>query len=393
MGKSDRNLDWFENLNIIKVFLFGGVVLIIGYLCVPIIVMLMYRGGMYDAQTGQTGDTIGGTYGPLIGSVGVLLTFLAFWAQFKANQQQKRDLQIERFESRLFSMLETHRNAVAEIKIHFQFLALNPNNHEENSKYELLSYSFEGRSAMIEMVGYLRELFEFLKKINEKPPAEESDLGKIASKVSDDVLYETAYLFFFSGASKDTIDVGTRFWPDNSNDFLKLALDAIEKEANERERSPYDFISTRIPENGLPVETLAADTYRSTRPKYPFGIDHSIWLSHYFRHLYMMVEFVDQQAFLEDEEKWEYVRQIRSQLSVHEQLLVYYNSLSAFGRPWNVHYYLWKYCLVRSISPYTVFFGNPLEKLGKKNDKGKYIFDLLEIEERMTKSNDTPPQG
>ena len=48
-------------------------------------------------DSGQIGDTIGGIMGPFIAIVASLLTFLAFWVQFKANQQQRFDIAIERF--------------------------------------------------------------------------------------------------------------------------------------------------------------------------------------------------------------------------------------------------------------------------------------------------------
>ncbi|WP_373060417.1 hypothetical protein [Zunongwangia sp. H14] len=39
-------------------------------------------------ETGQIGDTIGGILNPFIALAGVLLTFLAFYMQIKANQIQ-----------------------------------------------------------------------------------------------------------------------------------------------------------------------------------------------------------------------------------------------------------------------------------------------------------------
>lgn len=42
------------------------------------------------SETGQVGDTIGGIMNPFIALVGILLTFLAFYMQIKANQIQKQ---------------------------------------------------------------------------------------------------------------------------------------------------------------------------------------------------------------------------------------------------------------------------------------------------------------
>lgn len=64
------------------------------------------------SDSGQVGDTIGGIMGPFIAIVASLLTFLAFWVQFKANQQQRYDIAVERFESNLFQKLQMQESIV-----------------------------------------------------------------------------------------------------------------------------------------------------------------------------------------------------------------------------------------------------------------------------------------
>lgn len=66
------------------------------------------RGGTEElnfSKTGSIGDTIGGIMGPFIAMIASWLTFIAFWVQYKANQMQRADIAIERFEQRLFEML------------------------------------------------------------------------------------------------------------------------------------------------------------------------------------------------------------------------------------------------------------------------------------------------
>lgn len=63
-------------------------------------------------NSGQIGDTIGGIMGPFIAIIAALLTFLAFWVQFKANQQQRHDIAVERFESNLFQMFQMQESIV-----------------------------------------------------------------------------------------------------------------------------------------------------------------------------------------------------------------------------------------------------------------------------------------
>lgn len=51
----------------------------------------------FDDKTGFIGDTLGGTLGPIIGIVGAILTFCAFYIRYEANQLQRLDLSKERF--------------------------------------------------------------------------------------------------------------------------------------------------------------------------------------------------------------------------------------------------------------------------------------------------------
>ena len=78
----------------------------------------------FATGTGFIGDTIGGTMGPFIAIAAAGLTFLAFWIQYKANQEQREqfekqgdDTVIERFENRFFEMIRIHRENVEEQNI------------------------------------------------------------------------------------------------------------------------------------------------------------------------------------------------------------------------------------------------------------------------------------
>lgn len=75
-------------------------------------------------ETGTIGDTIGGTMGPFVAIAAAILTFLAFWVQFKANEQQRNDIALERFESNLFQLIQIQED----ITNNLQFLAYDNSN-------------------------------------------------------------------------------------------------------------------------------------------------------------------------------------------------------------------------------------------------------------------------
>ena len=85
------------------------------YLCIFIVLIgiiccfpawFTKHGELDFRNTGQIGDTIGGIMGPFVAIAAAILTFLAFWVQFKANEQQRKDIALERFESNLFQLIQ-----------------------------------------------------------------------------------------------------------------------------------------------------------------------------------------------------------------------------------------------------------------------------------------------
>lgn len=68
------------------------------------------KGYLDFSNTGQIGDTIGGIMGPFVAIAAAILTFLAFWVQFKANEQQRKDIALERFENNLFELIHIQQD-------------------------------------------------------------------------------------------------------------------------------------------------------------------------------------------------------------------------------------------------------------------------------------------
>lgn len=69
------------------------------------------------------------------------------------------------------------------------------------------------------------------------------------------------------------------------------------------------------------------------RPKFYYS-GHVRRLGHYFRNLYQAVKYVEAQTFLSPDEKYEYVQHLRAQMSVYEQSVFFFNSLSELGESW-----------------------------------------------------------
>lgn len=112
--------------------------LVIGICFLPSI--LTGEGEPDFSQKGQIGDTIGGIMGPFVAIIAAWLTFIAFWVQFKANNQQRHDIAIERFESNLFEMIHIQQEIINGLVIEYRNLN---NNIEKKIGRDVFQYTYE----------------------------------------------------------------------------------------------------------------------------------------------------------------------------------------------------------------------------------------------------------
>lgn len=68
-------------------------------------------------DTGQIGDTIGGIMNPFISIAAVIVTGLAFYAQYQANKQVKDQFDRQRFENQFYEMLRQHKENFKNIQV------------------------------------------------------------------------------------------------------------------------------------------------------------------------------------------------------------------------------------------------------------------------------------
>ena len=77
--------------------------------------------------------------GPFVAIAAAILTFLAFWVQFKANEQQRKDIALERFESNFFELLHFHQEITNELLLKCNVnMILNPVQEKGKDVFQLL---------------------------------------------------------------------------------------------------------------------------------------------------------------------------------------------------------------------------------------------------------------
>jgi len=307
-----------------------------------------------EEKTGPIGDTIGGTLGPLIALIGAIITGLAFLVQYLANQQQKRDIQLERFENRFYSLVEIHRNNVNEITI---------------------GKSTYGRKAFISMFNELKFTYFAVEDCYQKIHVNSDSKDKLSSEER----FNIAYLIFFFGIGPNSSMI--------VKDLIGIDHEAFFSEV-EKSLKTYQGSWKVLQKENAPISVgfNNQNIFELDIRYKPFN-GHASKLSHYIRNLFQLVKFIDDgnPDLLTPEDKYNYASTIRSQLSVHEQLLLFYNAISILGKPWIIERELLKrYCMVKS-APITIanFYKTPQDVLGLENMEGKPMFEWIEIRERM----------
>jgi len=264
-------------------------------------------------ETGQIGDTIGGIMTPFIAIAAAGLTFLAFWVQYKANEQQRQDIAKERFESKFYEFLRMHRQNIEGAKIEDieQREVFQEFSQEFVLCIEIINNVFDTKQKTDSNNSFYNE-FSILKRIN------------------------LAYLIFFYGYKNIYSFTFEQLGIKNTEEWYKIYGELYDRF---NEISSYwikDVVSISIMHTSFMKHEGQSKLNKTLHSYYrPFS-GQSQLLGHYYRNMYQTVKYIHEQSekFLPYEKKYDYVKILRAQLSDYEQILFYYNSLSVLGYDW-----------------------------------------------------------
>lgn len=250
-----------------------------------------------DSSIGTNGDSFG-VLNPIIAISAALLTFLAFWIQYNANQEMLKNgakLQLER---QFYEMLKIHQDNVK--NLHFESRTLLP------LKGKPCVFSVHGQDCMKALLDEFNWIYEVM---NNK------------CRFSD--VFEKAYHVFFSG------------------------MDAAAENGKISEKL-YGYLKEHI-ENA---------TY-NMGPKF-LALKNTLCqgrieqLNSYYRHLFLIVKTVvgANDKIFSYEEKRQFLRILRAQLTSAEQVLLFYNWRSGCGGKWEGdNHYFTDYRMIHNINP------------------------------------------
>jgi hypothetical protein len=305
----------------------------------------------YYSKKGTVGDFIGGIVGTLVSLIGMLLLYLTL-------KKQQHDSEKQKIETRFFELLKIHRDNANEVVFR---------NHENK-------VLIEGRKVFKEIYNQIEDAIlatEALLKIwsVDRLLSDEIIKNKNVEEQKDYLKFQLSYTIVFLGIAwdekKDTTKyLGNFLKADVVKDvynFFRLA--PSENHFNSHYKSWKKVIETKIltlenytclidQKTGISElvfnEHSFGDNSDLIRMRDYFKIDgadkrtrfggHKHKLGHYFRHLYQTVNYIDNQKILSFDEKYDYIKTLRAQLSNYEQMVFFYNSIHSIGAKWEVKY-------------------------------------------------------
>lgn len=299
-----------------------------------------------EEYAGTLGDLVGGTLNPVLGLFGIIVGGLAFYAQYQANKQIQEQFKIQQFETRLFKMLEIYNKNVDNLT----FISRKKGN------------IFKGKMVFPSLISNFNELKKDIKKyikvknINLEDILEihyKENLIKLNKNLNQFILLELSYIIFLYGTGKTGREnIKAIFGECYNRDFLNEILNYLSNRPIEYKPEHNNLVEKW---NKIFINFENFPTPNNEKfDKYYNG--HQNNLAHYFRHLYMIIRYINEEKNISYIDKWEYSKLLRTQLSNHEQILFFLNSISIVGRDWefkktNVNEQLvTKYDLIKNIT-------------------------------------------
>lgn len=270
-------------------------------------------------DTGQIGDTIGGTTAPIIGLLNALLLYFTFREQAQFNKKQVKIAKDEQFKSALFSLLQAQREIMKEVESSFTHV------DSKNVTHIITDNNKKGKAFFEYASQYISRVFEALEQDTYYGIPFDSDyLGMAADKEKE--LEDEA-----SERGINAINV-----PD---EVLKAYEQACAKA-----RLPFrlNYINHRYDINKAAHSFYhsAIDVSQKIAIAYHFFYRKHYSVGSYFRHLYHILKFIKNSeeemvnVFGNNSEKEReirnqfkgYAKLVQAQMSDEELKLLFYDS-------------------------------------------------------------------
>lgn len=239
-----------------------------------------------------------GLMGDSYGGINALFSSLAFFGVLVTMLIQSRDNKKRTIVEQYFKMLDEQQKVVDEINVP----------QARRPKKDEAIVIAKGRKAFVEFKIQLKYLVIEIRKVADDGGFELSDID----------VADIAYAVFYYGSDTS--------WKPFMMEYLK------------------DYKDTEKLVDGIVAKLKSNKRFVLERPNHNY-------LSVYFRNMYNAIKLIDNSSLFNEEEKLNYVKVLRSQLSNSELYILFFNLISRFGKKWMDNNYVVKYQLIQNLPP------------------------------------------
>ena len=251
-----------------------------------------FRDHVFNVRENIKIDVLG-QMGDSYGIFNALFSGLAFLGVLMTLYKQSRD---NRKHTVVYQMLDVQQKVIDEINVA---------QVRKVKQGEPIAVA-EGRKAFVEFKIQMKYLVKAIKDVSERN-------GFIFSDID---IADIAYAVFFYGSSKS--------WKPFMMEYLK------------------DYPDTERLVDAIIARLDSEKRFILYRPNQNY-------LSVYFRNMYNAIKLIDNCGLISSEEKKDYVKILRAQLSNAELYILFFNIISRFGKKWVDNDYVTKYQLIQNL--------------------------------------------
>lgn len=318
---------------------------------ISLTILLIIRLVLPHKSSQDIATTISGILGTALGFFGSILVYKALIEQVKANRLIQKQFELQQFESRLYKMLDIYNLNVNNLKLFGR----------------KTGNLFEGKTVFSHMISNFNKLKREISEFNSaKNYANDqiinvnysANINELNININEWLVLELSYILFFYGVGvTGRKNIKSLLSEKYNQEYLIQLLNYLSNKPVEYNSS--DEIKEHWKNLMLKFDPFTKPN-NSSFDKFYNG--HQSNLGHYYRHLFMIIKFINEQNNLTYLEKWEYSKLLRTQLSNHEQELFFLNSISILGREWEINHivnenkdeenkrFITKYDLIKNIS-------------------------------------------
>ncbi|MFY8181422.1 MAG: putative phage abortive infection protein [Flavobacterium sp.] len=365
MDKKQKKFNITDD-SIVWIFLSIAIVFIVFAFFAPsLFVSEAKKESLNFTATGNIGDTIGGLMNPFVAIAGIIVTFLAFYIQFSFNKFQinvfkdelintQNKYEKDKFVNQFYEMLRLHKENVNDMSLTTKKIII----HSKDNR-EIVENQINGRKVF----DYIINEFQLILII--------SLISFKKEQLNNKKIVNEAYSVLFHGLNSFEITKHNFF---KNLQELQTDIDELDYEGFDKKLSKLSGVQTKL----------------ARKIDYPIFKGYASQLAHYYRHLYQTVKFVVFQPEIKItyEEKRNYLRILRAQLSSTEQTLLFYNWYSDFGRQWEneSNKFFTDYRMIHNLYNDLLHLGIKLEELfdfdsGYKKEKNRPNDSLFESQD------------